>query len=419
MNLRSIVAVSAVALAAIACGPQKSAPTSDGTWFGTITTEGNVTTVVNESGSVWGGTARLVEEVSIGVEAGSDEYMLGQVTGVAGSSERIYVIDRSVPAVRSYTWDGEYIGDLGREGRGPGEYVWPAAIDVSDDGRVFVHARTLQRVNAYSEAGEFLTSHALPFTMSVPMVLGKDGTTFGAVLAGADGAYSRPAYGFQAHGPEGPFGEVLVPPRFEFEIPHLGGPRGLAVPHAPDYAWAMDRERTLIAGVSDDYRFRIVRADGAELIVHREYDPIPIDEEERQDAIRGSTEFIRKYQDTGTWDGPPVPHFKPAFLSFMPSRSGDLWVIRPGTSKILGRVASTGETVWQDIYIVDAFDRDGRFLGEVEMPAGVRGAISAYVTNHGGPFAFVLDDVVIMPVEDEAGTIMVKRYRLVLPGEEQ
>ena len=40
---------------------------TDGTWVGTITTEGNVTTVINEAGSVWGGAATLVEEASIGV----------------------------------------------------------------------------------------------------------------------------------------------------------------------------------------------------------------------------------------------------------------------------------------------------------------------------------------------------------------
>jgi hypothetical protein len=31
------------------------------TWAGTISTQGNVTTVVNESGSVWGGVATIVE----------------------------------------------------------------------------------------------------------------------------------------------------------------------------------------------------------------------------------------------------------------------------------------------------------------------------------------------------------------------
>ena len=52
-----------------------------------------MTTVVNESGSVWGGTARLVEEMSIGVDIGADEYMFGHVYSVAAHDDRIYVLD--------------------------------------------------------------------------------------------------------------------------------------------------------------------------------------------------------------------------------------------------------------------------------------------------------------------------------------
>ena len=76
------------------CDASNSSPVSDGTWVGTISTEGNVTTVVNESGSVWGGTATLVEEASIGVDAGADEYMLGEVSGIAATPDNIFVIDR-------------------------------------------------------------------------------------------------------------------------------------------------------------------------------------------------------------------------------------------------------------------------------------------------------------------------------------
>ena len=99
MKLRPIVVLSAVGIAVAACGPQESPTDATGTWVGTITTEGNVTTVVNESGSVWGGTARLVEELSIGVDVGDDAYMFGRPGGVHAFGGRIYVIDQQVPVV--------------------------------------------------------------------------------------------------------------------------------------------------------------------------------------------------------------------------------------------------------------------------------------------------------------------------------
>lgn len=55
--MRKILCVSLL-LAVVACNTDGDAPRPDGTWVGTIATEGSVTMVVNESGSVWGGARR-------------------------------------------------------------------------------------------------------------------------------------------------------------------------------------------------------------------------------------------------------------------------------------------------------------------------------------------------------------------------
>ena len=87
----------AAATALVACARSESPDSpSDGAWVGTITTEGHVTTVINESGSVWGGMAELVEELSIGVEAGPDEYLFGDVEGIAVEESRVLHICRFV-----------------------------------------------------------------------------------------------------------------------------------------------------------------------------------------------------------------------------------------------------------------------------------------------------------------------------------
>ena len=79
----------AVIVTAASCAPAEESAAPDGAWVGTITTEDNVTTVVNESGSVWGGTATLVEKASIGVEIGADEYMLGDIRTLTANDEHI------------------------------------------------------------------------------------------------------------------------------------------------------------------------------------------------------------------------------------------------------------------------------------------------------------------------------------------
>ncbi len=82
-----------------------SRPAGEG-WVHETSAEGQVTTVRTLSGSVWGGTARLVEEASIGavdVTEAADEYLLGSVNGLAVGEDRIYILDRQVPTVRCTT----------------------------------------------------------------------------------------------------------------------------------------------------------------------------------------------------------------------------------------------------------------------------------------------------------------------------
>lgn len=59
--------------------------------------------------------------------------------------------------------------------------------------------------------------------------------------------------------------------------------------------------------------------------------------------------------------------------------------------------------------MLDVFGPDGRFLGDVDVPLGfsVSGLRRSYIDG----------DMILREIQDEAGTIMVKRYRLVLPGE--
>ena len=104
--VRLIVGASAIVFSLTSCATQEDAAGGEAIWVGTITTDGNLTTVVNESGSVWSGPASLVEEASIGVESGEDPNMFGFVFGVVASDERIYVLDRQVPALRMYDLDG-------------------------------------------------------------------------------------------------------------------------------------------------------------------------------------------------------------------------------------------------------------------------------------------------------------------------
>ena len=118
MRFRSGVLLASLAL--VACGGESGTPS--GEWRATVDTVGDTITVRTLSGSVWGDTATLVAEVTIGTLDGADEYLIGDPAAIAvGADGVIYMLDRQVPVVRAYAPDGTWLRDIGREGGGPGE----------------------------------------------------------------------------------------------------------------------------------------------------------------------------------------------------------------------------------------------------------------------------------------------------------
>jgi hypothetical protein len=90
-----------VILIAVACGGE-SENQGGAEWRATIDTVGDTIVVRTTSGSVWGDTATLVAEVTIGVLDGADEYVIGEPRSIAVSSEgTIYLLDTQVPVLRA------------------------------------------------------------------------------------------------------------------------------------------------------------------------------------------------------------------------------------------------------------------------------------------------------------------------------
>jgi len=397
-----------------------------GEWRGTFTTEGNVTTVVNESGSVWGGTAKLVEEASIGVDRGEDPYMFGEVSGVFVSDTHIYVVDRQTPRVRMYSLAGEYVRDIGREGQGPGEYTRPGIVRGDEAGRLFVQDHGGHRFNVYSVDGDLLDTWSADFVCcAFPMVMAPDGLLWFPVFHGPPRS-GVPELAAQGYGPDGLVDPLRLPREPEFKRAEikveLRGPGRIdwPVPFTPRFTWNIAYSGAIVAGASDRYRFEIQSADGSTLIVEHYGEPAPIIAAEAEWYRRQYVASLRRITTSPgwNWDGAEMPGTKPAFFEIIPTLSGDIWVARQGPGERMTECTEdpmeSGEEAidqpcWRDTWIIDAFGGDGRYLGEIER-----------IRNF-WPLAantFVRGDVVVAAVEDEAATIMVKRYRLVLPGEE-
>lgn len=351
--------------------------------------------------------------------------MFGQVGGVFATDDQIYVVDRQLPRVRRYTLDGEYLGDLGGEGQGPGEYAAPGIVVGDGAGRMFVQAPRTRRFNVYSEDGGVLDTWAAPrfVCCAFPMVAAPEGLLW-TIVSDVDIETDEPRMGVQLHGLDGPVGPVRLPREIPFErsqhdIEFFNGVTEPGdTPFAPRFIWNIAASGAIVAGASDRYRFEIQDADGPTRVVERFWEPVAVGPEEAEWQRLVHIKGLRRYTASAdwTWDGAEMPATKPAFFELVPTPGGDVWVVREGPSERVADCledpleatleAARAAPCWRPRWVLDAFDGEGRYLGEIENFDYVWPAAAT---------TYVRGDMVVAATEDEAGTIRVKRYRLAIP----
>ena len=325
------IVASLVVLSLTACAAQEEVAPADGSWVGTITSEGAVTTVVNESGSVWGGTARLEQEASIGVDAGADEYMFGNVTDGFATDELIYVVDAQVSQVRAYDHDGMHRRDVGTRGEGPGEYQQPVMVTIDDAGRVCVYD-TRAGVRVFSEDGEALESWSGGLGPGSMVASGR-GTVW------APSRFRDPDTGERVYG-VGEFGRdgLIGSPRFPSEIPfepitktvttRRRSDAHVAVPFAPPHPRpVVGPFGSIVIGAAHRYRIEIQKTSGSLVAIEKNWVPVPVAQAEADWHRRLLIATLRaEMAPPGwSWDGAEIPAHKPAFASLIAAASGEVW----------------------------------------------------------------------------------------------
>jgi hypothetical protein len=420
MRIGPAVAAIVVALSLSACVRQNDAPEAEGGWVGTITTDGNVTTVVNESGSVWGGAARLVEEASIGVETGADEYMFGFINSMYANDDRIVVLDEHTNIVRMYDHEGRFLFNVGGEGQGPGEYTDAIIVTMTPEGRTYVFDVGNRRLTEYTRDGDY--SNSWPFPDFGCCAWGMHWQPQGLLsmpVQELDRETRERRYGIQLFSPEAD--DVVSDPRwvpdFEFEETtyNADGDR-FPTPFSPRVVWQPTPAGGIVAGATDRYSFEVLGPADGRTVIERVVEPVPIDPAEREWQRRLTVVMWRRSLESFNWDGAEMPPHRPAFSWFAPAVSGEIWVSREvGSERVADCLQDpledyAGETSIRQCYrrvlTFDVFGKDGRYLGEVDLP------------EPRPSLMYVNGRTVLGYVEDEAGTIIVKRYRLALPGEQ-
>jgi 6-bladed beta-propeller protein len=361
-----------VAMTLASCTPTDSA--TDGAQSNR-TVIGDTTIVRTAGAGNWGESATLVEELSIGVLDGSDEYQFGFVSAIAVDGEGgIYVFDGQVPALRYYDSSGMYVRTLGGKGEGPGEYQ-DAALGMAvrrGDGRLVMRDPRNMRMNVYNPDGSSSDSWRVEsglFT-SAATALDASDHMYLKILTGRPEPNKPWPVALLHMDDAGGIIDTIIPPVLPNEPEEVSsGVFGVAK------VWALSASGGFVVGVNDAYVIDHYRTDGTVLRMTRDIQPVAVLPEEKAER-EDRNAWMRRTDPSRLDEIPPVPDVKPMYRSILAGEGGRLWVrryVEAEKGEVVQGSARPGmeappPTSWREPVVYDVFEVDGSFLGAVRVP---------------------------------------------------
>lgn len=383
MHVPLMVVVPVILILATACATETESASH---WDGALRDSAGIEIVDNFGQALWrpGEEWRLVEDLTIGMREGPPEYQFGRISSFAELSDgRIAVTDRMASKLRFYSPTGEHLLSIGKQGQGPKEFGQGllGVLRGAGDTLLVTDYRN-QQVHRIAPDGSWQASFSTR----------PDGEWFNSgwdtapsgMIVSRFSPVQRPdqppadTLDFVAvRNLDGTLGDTMgvVPTAQSFRFSD-GEPERRFYAGRPDIDLRWDGQG-LITGRSDTYELVWLDAGGEpERIVrlHREPDPFTPEEQatlmdrfnemidgagappERKEQIRRSIKFEDNY---------------PYYRRFMNGPRGTLWLRRvlpirdmtPEQVEALTFSASVRPAAGYDV-----FDRQGRYLGIVEVP---------------------------------------------------
>lgn len=403
-------------------GCTESSGTSNGEWTGVVRDSAGVQLVENPAMPLWGAEEawRIEERVSIGQLDGPAEYAFNQISELeVGDSGEVFVLDGGDKVIRVYSPEGQFLRQFGGDGEGPGEFRAPSQL-VRHADTLIVYDWRQQRITRLGLHGDVIRTdrtemttfeHGFPERLSIlarqyfAMVTGtgcalprRPGDNMWKLfVVTAEAAVQDTLMILERRDQLAIYGEE--PNMFCTSIP---------APFGRSPSLAMGDSQVVAFGDGDRYEIALYRLDhvsdedssGWSLgdpfrLIRRQAASLPTTEEEveaykmRFSGGERTPEYMRN-RTREVLDALDYPTTWPAYQELRFDPDGNLWVKRPSRE-------ADEHAAW------DIFDRQGRYLGEVALPARLR--VEAMTVDH-----------IYGVVRDELDVQYVKGYRILRPA---
>jgi len=342
----------------------------------------------------------FIEELSIGVREGDENYMFGNQVYVNSDKDgNFYVTDWDRKTIRKYDPQGKHLLNIGRPGQGPGEFqnIWRPEFD--SEGNLYVSDYAAHKIIFFDSAGRFLRQIVLPANMEHALMNSR--------------GYFVGKRNFEEEGPSGNktvsvFGlfdsQFKICAEFQRTVFDPKEPSGSGEERMvnlvagllsygafkPEVQYLVGLDDMIWFGYPETYEIRVYAPDGRlDRIIRRDYDPRPVTGKDKERFCKEDAELLLNRPrlrplKNKIYGRIQFPKFKCAYTSFALMENGGLAVIL--------EKAENGDTVF------DLFDKDGRYISHFQAPAPSEGLFF----NNGKAYA----------IKTENGYKFVKRYRL-------
>lgn len=339
-----------------------------------------IDTLVVDGPPLWGDAPALVEELRVGTLMGDADEAFGSIGGVLALDDgSIWIGDRDLGAIRRFDSAGTYLGQLGREGEGPGEFKYPQGMRQLNNGDVAVWDDGQIRVSFFTPSGEFLRSFTPPtFMIGTPMEeLELDQTTGDLLLmSGNMRTAAREDYRlfWLRLSAEGAVLDTIWVEPTERE--------GLSDPVATSTTVSPLGYR--IVGRNDDFSLTLEVSPTRHTVLLRPWTAVRYQREERREKQRLAELFSER-------NGRPpgrVAETKPAFSRIQVDETGRIWVSvftagfpveeseaargqREEACKFFGASkdeCDRGIRRWQEKAVFEVLGPAGDFYGRIQLP---------------------------------------------------